>query len=107
MREPKFEWGPLPRGIYIGMLWFTIVIGWHFTNLLIYYVPLLIFLGIGLRPFLEISGLYDFFCALSEKIEDKRWDKINAKRRKEVQSAERAKKYKNMRYKDPKLPKDW
>ncbi len=107
MREPKFEWGPLPRGIYIGMLWFTIVIGWHFTNLLIYYIPLLIFLGIGLRPLLEITKLYDLFASLSEKIDEKRWKKVNEQRRSEVQRLERNKKYKNMRYKDPKLPKDW
>lgn len=107
MRKPKFEWGPIPHGIYIGMLWFTIVIGWHFTNLLIYYVPLLVFLGIGLRPLLEVTELYDFFSAVTQEIDEKRWEKINTKRRREVQNAERIKKFKNMRYKDPKLPKDW
>lgn len=75
MREPKFEWGPLPRGIYIGMLWFTLVIGLRFTNLLVYYIPLLVFLGIGLRPFLEVTGLYDFFSSMTEKIGEKKWEK--------------------------------
>lgn len=107
MREPKFEWGPVARGIYIGMLWFTVVIGWHFPNFLAYYIPLLIFLGLALRPLLEITGLYDVFVALSEKIDEGRWKKINEERRKEVERIERNRKYKSTRLKDPKLPKNW
>ena len=107
MREPKFQWGPLPRGIYIGMLWLTILVGWHFSTLLIHYILFLIFLGVGLRPLLEITKLYDLFSFLSEKLDENKWRKINEQRRREVQRLERNKKYKSMRYKDPKLPKDW
>ena len=107
MREPKFQWGPVARGIYIGMLWFTVVIGWHFPNFLAYYIPLLIFLGLALRPLLEMTGLYDLYVTLSERIDESRWKKITEQRREEVRRMEKNKKYKSMRVKHPNLPKDW
>ena len=105
--QPKFLWGPLARAIYIGMLWFTIVIGWHFSNFLIYYIPLLIFLGIGLRPLVEHSGVYDFYEHYSEKIVEGKWGKIGKKKGIEIDRKVRDKKYRQNRVKDSRLPKNW
>lgn len=107
MKEQKFAWGPVARGIYIGMLWFTVVIGWHFPNMLTYYIPLLVFLGLGLRPLLERTGLYDLYVHVIVKIDDKKWEKINEKKRIEIARKERDKKYKASRTRDPKLPENW
>ena len=107
MSEPKFQWGTIPRSIYVGMLWFTIVVSWHYPEYLTYYVLLLFFLGLGLRPLLEVSRLYDIFSRLTASIDEKRWAKIKAQRAKEVRLAERNLKYRSTRRKDPRLPKNW
>ena len=78
----KFQYGPVWRGAYIGMLWFTIVIGWHYPNLLAYYVPLLVFLGLGLRPVLEALGLQEFFKSGAKKhVHEQRQFEIERRRR--------------------------
>ena len=103
----KFKWGPLAQGIYTAMLWLTVGLGWLYPNMLIYYIPLLIFLGLGLRPLIERTGLYEVFTFLLVKIENKKWDKITQQKRREVARSERDKKYRMRRTRDPKLPKNW
>jgi hypothetical protein len=75
MRESSFEYGALAIGIYKAMLWLVILITFTVPILLIYYVPLLFFLGLGLRPFLISTGLhqrYQFFSAKrDERIDEK------------------------------------
>jgi hypothetical protein len=107
MTEEKFEWGPLSRGIYTAMLWFTVLLGWVAADWLVYYVPLLIFLGLGLRPLLEITGLYVLFSGLLNKVDAARWTKITEKRRLQIERKTRDKKYKDRRTKDPRLPPNW
>ena len=107
MSEPKFQWGPVSRSIYVGMLWFTIVVSWHYSEYLTQYVLLLVFLGLGLRPLLEVTGLYAMFSKLTASIDEYRWAEIKALRTREVQLAARNMKYKSTRRKDPRLPKNW
>ena len=102
-----FEWGPLARGVYTALLCSTILVSWIFPEYLVRYILMLIFLGVLLRPLLERSGLYDLYLRITYKLSEKRWRKVNERRRLEVYIAERDKKYRARRTRDPKLPKNW
>ena len=71
LRESNFEYGALARGIYIVMLWAVWIFVFVAPVYLIYYVPLLLFLGLGLKPFLIRTGLFTIFNALESKRSDK------------------------------------
>ena len=67
MNNSSFEYGPLTRGIYIALLWFTLIVAVINPYLLLFYVPLLLFLGLGLKSFLIKTGLaakYQAFSAI-------------------------------------------
>ena len=57
-REKQFEFGPVSQGIYRAMLWAGLLIPLYFPAWTAHYLVLLIFLGIGLRPVLEYTGLW-------------------------------------------------
>ncbi len=78
MNNSSFEYGPLAVGCYIAMLWLTLIVAVINPYLLIYYVPLLLFLGLGLKPFLIKSGLAAKYQAISAI----RKDRQNSKMRK-------------------------
>lgn len=107
MREEGFSWGPLARGIYIGLLWLTLVVGWTDPNMLAYYVPLLVFLGLCLKPILVMTGLYSLISSSYDGLMEALWKKKTAQRRMEIDRKERDKKYRHSRIKDSKLPKNW
>ena len=107
MAEKQFEYGPLARGIYIALLWFTILIAWVAPAWLYHYVALLIFLGLGLRPLLEWSGLAHRFQSHAAEFENWRHGKRERKRRLEVAIRERGRKYRYTHYRDPRLPPNW
>lgn len=89
------------------MLWFTFVVLWHYPQYLNYYIALLIFLGVVLKPLLIKTGAYDFFLAITNSFSEKREARRNETIAREVERKERDKRYKSRRVKDPKLPKNW
>ena len=103
----KFLWGPIARGLYIGLIWGMMLIGTIMPDHLFWYIPMMLFLGFGLRPFLERSGLYDLFFHFREIFETWRWKKFTAMRHREIRQKQRDAKYRNRRVKDPKLAKNW
>lgn len=107
MKEAQFYWGPFARGCYIAAWWFCPFFVWTNPKVLVYYFPALIFIGLGLRPLLERTNLYNLFQALLIKKEDASWSKINKQRRREVEQQERSKTLKQQRIQDPRLPKNW
>jgi len=68
-----FEYGPVARGIFIAMIWLVVLIALTTPFLLVIYLPFLIFLGLGLKPFLISTGLARQYQAFSAK----RSDRIN------------------------------
>jgi len=78
VNKSTFEYGPFIKGTYTAMLWFTLVIIVINPFLLIAYFPLLLFLGLGLKPFLIQTGLAAKYQALSAK----RMDRLNGKLKK-------------------------
>ena len=108
MKEKKFEYGPLARGIYRGMISVTLLMPLAIgpINTLIY-AGFLLFLGVGLRPLLERTGLHDAISYSRLIIHDKANQGFVEKRRAEVARKVRDEKYRNRRFKDPKLPPNW
>jgi hypothetical protein len=107
MRDEDRGWGPLARGGYIAMLWFTLVIGWHYSNLLPYYLLLLLFLGLGLRPLLRKTGLLDRVSSSLDRLEGARWKKVTRQRRAAIERQARDNKYRYRHRRDPRLPDKW
>jgi len=73
--KPTFEYGPIARGSYHAMLWSTLLVGLFIPRYVFTYILFLIFLGIGLRPLLIATGLYQHFQEHSAN----RDDRINQK----------------------------
>jgi hypothetical protein len=107
LRTPQFEYGPLARGCYIALISLLPVsaIGW--PGLLPWHVGLVLFLGIGLRPLLEWSGLYAVYAHLAAALEEW-WNRdLTEQRRREVERKARRARYKRFGPEDPRLPKNW
>jgi len=92
MKSNKFEYGPLSSGVFKALLWLTALVGFTMPNILIYYIPFLLFLGFGLRPLLEKTGLYLYLPSLFDEMEEKRYSKLAQQRSEEID-----KKYKKLK----------
>ncbi len=106
MKKLDFKYGPIAIGIYRAMLWLTILIAFVAFKFLVYYVPLLLFLGLGLRPFLLKTGLYSvyqrFLSNRDEKINQKLREGYNKRNAKKVSDLEK----KREKMRKALLPKD-
>ncbi|MBT3531139.1 MAG: hypothetical protein HOF74_10360 [Gammaproteobacteria bacterium] len=105
--ELQFEYGPVPRGIYLALLWLAIVVPFISLALIPYYVFLLLFLGLGLKPLLLKAGIYAMFQHTTVSLHEKLTHKHTEKRRGEVDRKVRDQKYRGIRRKNPRLPKNW
>lgn len=76
MRGSNFEYGALTRGIYTAMLWSVWVFVFVAPSYLVYYVPLLIFLGIGLKPLLIKTGFFSVYQNYLAKLDEKTNQKL-------------------------------
>ncbi len=72
MHEPKFHYGPIAKGVYGGLWPLSILVAIIAIEMLGYYLIFLLFLGIGLRPVLEKTGMYDLYIHIREKLSDRR-----------------------------------
>ena len=105
--EPEFEFGPLSKGIYIALISITALIPFISLEYFFHYVAFLVFLGLGLRPFLVKTGLYNVWNNIGAAIQS-RWDrKYLDKRAADIDREVEIEKYKKSRYRDPRLPKKW
>ena len=103
----KFEYGPLPRGIYIALIWLLVLTAFVLPEWLHWHILLVLFLGLGLRPLLEKTGLYDLYSHVTALIAE-RWDrKFVETRRQEIERKRRRKMYRRFGNDDPRLPKNW
>ncbi len=107
MKEPIFEYGPIAKGFFIALVWGTFLALAFYPEWLIAYLAFLVFLAVGLRPFLEYTGIYSAYTSVSFLIGEKISRKRVEKRRKEVDAAERSKKLKHQRERDSKPPRNW
>ncbi|TDG13390.1 hypothetical protein E2F43_07560 [Seongchinamella unica] len=107
MAEKQFEYGPVARGVYMALLYFVFLVGWLAPGWLFPYAAFLIFLGLGLRPLLEWTGLAQRCQDMTATIGDWRYRKRNRQRRMEIARRERDRKYRYSHYRDPRLPPNW
>ena len=82
-RDDQFAWGPLALGSYGAMLSLTVVVALYFSHYLGWYVALLLFLGIGLKPLLVRTGLAARLGVLFDSAEERRWRGVTRKRRRD------------------------
>lgn len=107
MAEHKFEYGPFARGVYIALIWFVILTAIVFPELLHWHLLLVFFLGLGLRPLLEKTGLYELYAHVTASFAEKRDRKFVEKRRREIERKRQRKMYRRFGNDDPRLPKNW
>ena len=107
MREREFEYGPLAKGTYVGLVAVFAPVALAFPQWAPRYLLFLLFLGLGLRFLLERTGLYRLWASFKVGLTEK-WDrKFLARHRSEIDRKQRAEKYHRSRVKDPGLPKNW
>lgn len=106
-REPQFEYGPLARGSYHAMLALVLVIPVYFPAYALYYIGFVAFLGLGLRPLLERTGLYRLMSSLLVKVSSRHYRNFDARRQREIDQKMRDAKYRGGHKRNPKLPKNW
>lgn len=106
VKESEFEYGPVAKGIFIALVWGIFLVLAFYPEWLAAHMAFLVFVAVGLRPFLVYPGIYSAYSGLSFLISEKLSRKWVEKGRKEIEAAEE-KKLKYQREKDPKLPKNW
>lgn len=107
MKTPSFEYGPVYRGIYIAMIWLTLPAMLLGIKPFIGYVLVIIFLPFGLRPILEVTGLFGAYQSLVVAHSENANRRLSTKRFIEIDKRERILRYKRSRIKDPSLPTNW
>ena len=91
----------------MALVWLVILTAIAFPELLIWHLLLVLFLGLGLRPLLEKTGLYDLYAQVTVSIAE-RWDrKFVEHRRRHIERNKRRKIYRRFGKGDPRLPKNW
>jgi hypothetical protein len=107
MSHRKFEYGPLAVGIFMALVAVIAPVGMYFPEWQLYYLLFLFFLGFGLRPVLEVTGLLAVCESVLESLRE-RWNrKFVEQKRRQVDRKVRDEKYRKSRYRDPRLPKNW
>lgn len=109
----ELNFGPVARGIYIALLWATLLVavlvmkGLLSPRALLAYAGLLMFLGLGLRPLLQRSGLHAWYQHTRVHIREQLDQKYNETRGRQVDQSRRNARLRNARRRDPRLPKNW
>lgn len=107
-RDTHFEFGPLSRGIFHALLAVALVIPLYFPEYTAHYFFLLLFLGLGLKPLLQATGLNVYWARIEAPFR-KRWSEreLEAHRR-SVEQRVRQDALKKRRHRgDTKLPRNW
>ncbi len=94
-------------GLFIALLWLTVLVGVLFPAMLIVYIPFVVFLSIGLRPLVQTTGFTSLYETMVVTLVEKHDRKYLKKRRSEIDRKLRDKKYHGVRRKNPRLPKNW
>jgi len=107
MSADKLVYSPIAVGIYQGICVAGTLVPFYFPDKIFHYIIFVLFFGLGLKPFLEKTGLYDLYRQFAEKYLDWRYEAIIKRRTEETDQKNRNDKYRRSRKKDPRLPKNW
>jgi len=107
----RFEYGPLARGAFIALVCLlpvTAVLSSVLSSYwVVWHVLLVLFLGFGLRPLLEWTGMYTIYARLAADWQE-RWHRgFTEQRRRDIERKQRRARYKRFGPEDPRLPKKW
>jgi len=109
VEEHQYEYGPVAKGLYTGMQALTLLVALFATEYIGYFLLILLFFGLGLRPLLEKTGLYHYFTHGSQRLDLHLHRKQLDQHRANIDRKVRDDKYRKSRSrdKDPRLPKNW
>ena len=109
IKEPKFHYGPISIGIFIALIWVGFLTPYlsDDPNIKLKYFVGLFSVGLLLRPFLEVTGLYSLYSAIVLKREQKKFAKREAEISRKIALKERDDRYRKSRLRDRRLPKHW
>ncbi len=107
MSGKKFEYGLFSTGIFTALLWLTPLVGFLIPGFLIHYVFMILFLGFGLRPLIEKTGIYEIYQKITYSINEKMNRKRNQQLQTKLSRKMRDDKLRHSRKKDPRLPPRW
>jgi len=111
--DEDIRFGPVARGIYIALLWMTVLLGAVAADAawarawLPWHILLLLFLGIGLKPFLKRTGLGRIWLSLMADTQRRRHASHHAEASRQVERKRSDEKLRKTRVRDPRLPKRW
>jgi len=111
--QDDFHYGPLARGAYIALLWSTAILGFVGADAdwarqyLRWHLLLLVFLGLGLKPFLLRAGIYRLWQGWTAELQQRRNAGHHAAAARKVDRSRRDQKLRSTRLRDPKLPPRW
>ncbi len=107
IRHKQFEYGPLALGVYRALIAVTLLIPLYYPEYLGWHLLLLLFLGLGLRPLLELTGIYKWLIHMQVVTASKLNKDFDEEHAKKMDRKMRDDRYRNRRQKHPDLPKNW
>jgi hypothetical protein len=111
--DEDIRFGPIARGVYIALTWTTVALGFVAGDAawarawLPWHIMLLVFLGLGLKPFLKRTGLRRIWLSLMADVQRKRHAPHHAEAARRVERRRRDEKLRKARLRNPELPKRW
>ena len=107
IRHKQFEYSPLVHGVYRGLWCAALPMPMLGMEVAVSYFLFLSFLGLGVRPILERTGLYRLISHVLVVIEEKADARFLQQRAQEIDRKMRDDRYRKRRLKHPDLPKHW
>lgn len=107
IRQKQFEYGPLAVGTYRALIAVTLLVPLYIPSYMGWHLLLLLFLGLGLRPLLELTGLYKWLIHMQVVTASKINKEFDEKHAQKVDRKMRDDRYRGRRQKHPDLPKNW
>ena len=107
MGNHEFQYGPFAKGVFIALVSCGLLVPNYFPGYTTHYIVFILFLAFGLKPLLIYSRIYRLYDLLMMRVDDFRYKKINEQRAREVELKRRDEKYRHLRTRDKRLPKNW
>ena len=111
--DDEITFGPLARGVYIALVWLTALLcavaadaAWA-RAWLPWHILLIVFLGLGFKPFLRRTGLHRRWQWLMAEAQKRRHADHHAEAARQVERKRRDEKHRKTRVRHSDLPPRW
>ena len=105
--QREFEYGPVSQGIFLALVCVTPLLLFINPAYMAPYLLFLLFLGLCLRPLLVWTGLHKLWSSTGADIQQGMDRKFVERRRAEIDVQAKLKRFRQSRYRDPRLPRNW